>query len=99
MTESQLSNIRIIKVVAIDIRPLEDSPACSDLPKCIIEELQLNNCKTMLVVESLYLALDVLRRGKAKEARKSGWHSSWNCSSSLPCWKLSVKSLICQILL
>lgn len=56
----RLSSAGVIKVIAVDVGPLENSSTGTNLSQCIIQELQFNDCKSVLVMQLLYLGFDVL---------------------------------------
>mmetsp|Transcript_50405 Transcript_50405/g.113324 ORF Transcript_50405/g.113324 Transcript_50405/m.113324 type:complete len:381 (+) Transcript_50405:89-1231(+) len=58
--EEILLRARLLQVVAVDVGPLEHAAAGAHLPQGIVKELQLNDLESVLVVQRLHLALDVL---------------------------------------
>ena len=56
----RLSSAGVIKVIAIDVGPLENSSTGTNLSQRIIQKLQFNDCKSVFVMQLLYLGFDVL---------------------------------------
>ena len=56
----QMSGTAVIEVIAVDVGPLENSSARSNLSQRVVKKLQFDDCKSMLVVKPLHLAFDVL---------------------------------------
>ena len=59
----QMSGTAVIEVIAVDVGPLENSSARSNLSQRVVKKLQFDDCKSMLVVKPLHLAFDVLPQG------------------------------------
>eukprot|EP00406_Dinophysis_acuminata_P040713 CAMPEP_0179378012 /NCGR_PEP_ID=MMETSP0797-20121207/89117_1 /TAXON_ID=47934 /ORGANISM="Dinophysis acuminata, Strain DAEP01" /LENGTH=248 /DNA_ID=CAMNT_0021094073 /DNA_START=89 /DNA_END=836 /DNA_ORIENTATION=+ len=58
--EQVLLGPTLLQVVAVDVRPLQDTAACAHLPEGVVQKLQLDDLEVVLVVQDLNLALDVL---------------------------------------
>ena len=56
------SCLGVLQIVTINVGPFQDSPARSNLPKRIVEKLQLDDLEAMLIVQLLDLPLDVLAK-------------------------------------